>query len=243
MALSYLVYYLAGFLWGLFIRDFWIFNTFLAYFQVFYFLGFGLSSGSLVSLSEFLFWLPLCGIFGCIVSITLCNTFNLPLLLGKRAVYMELYVIKIVIEFIVLHVFLCLWELLPHTPFPWCGIALLVVYSVAIFVSYWLLYNDEIWYEFISEENWIKGNIVLLFHGTWALFFLVPIIIVTLVLWLGSGVWMFIPIACSFLASVIILIAYCLIEQQSIWQNSRKNVIDMPISQTGTIVCSNNDYK
>ncbi len=238
MALSYLTFYLAGFLWGLFIRDFWVFNTVLAYFQVFYFFVFGLSSDTFISLAEFLFWLPLCGVLGCIVAITLCNTMDLPLLFNYRVVHMEFYVIKITIEFIVLQVLLCLWELLPHSPFPWCGVASSIVYSIAIFISFWALYAESIWYHQEDLETWSIRTTPLKFHIAWAIFFIIPIIVMTILLWLVPTLWMFTPIAGIFLVSIAVLAIYCLCQNKHIYRNDSVNVLTASTTRSKIVVSS-----
>ena len=211
MALDYLTYYLAGFIWGIYFRDFWFSIGALWAFGKFFYYVFGTGT---TNFDEFYFWLPLTAIFGLIIGLILPLILNGPYLITFESFSFEWYVVKIIVQIVILHALLILWEVLPVTPFPWGGIVQLVAFSVAIFVIYWLNRSDFIWAVrrkvnskkcngVDGEYEWVIGNCPLIIHLHWALFFLPVILIFTLVtaftyiwpFWIGLFVFIISTIA------------------------------------------------
>lgn len=202
MALDYLTYYLSGFIWGIFFRDFWFSNTILAYFQIFFFFVFGIGSSTI---TEFLFWLPLTFIFGLIVGITIPLIIYAPYFIVYEYFIKPWYIAKIIIEIIVLHILLIFWELLPISPFPWGGIVALIVYSVLIFALYWINKYDFIWLVPDGKGCYIIKDCPKIFFFYFAIFFL-PVIILFTIIVAVSSIWNFYVGLILFGISMIILI-------------------------------------
>ena len=204
MALDYLTYYLAGFIWGIFFRDFWFSGTILSWFQVFFFFVFG--QGSATD-SEFWLWLPLSFLLASIIGLGIPTILYVPHFLSIKYFENQFYVAKIILEIVALHALLIFWELLPNTPFAWGGIIEFVVFLVAIIVLFWINRYDFIWSIPDGKGGCIIQNCcVITFYTQFAFFFLPVILLFTIVISIVSGFWGFWLVLGSFIVSCIALI-------------------------------------
>ena len=205
MALDYLTYYSIGFIWGMFLKKYFFFSiTMLAFFTIFFKYVFG--EGPNTTLVELELWLPLSAILGLIISTVISYVVYIPALFVVDYVRYEWYTIKLLIEFLVLHILLVFWELLPISPFPWGGLVAIVAYIIAFIVIYWLNRNDHVWC--IDECGRERRRSAESSFFYWAIFFITPILFFTIVVAISS-IWNFWLVLVTFIVSAIIL---CIIE-------------------------------
>lgn len=198
MALSYLTYYLAGFLWGFYTDNFFLSSTVLAYFQVAFYFIFGKGA---VTDSEFWVWLPLSATFGLIVAVCLKRILRAPCFFSHALFCNEPYIIKLVVQLLLLHSFLIFWEVLPSSPLAWGGIIEFVFFFAAIIVIYVLNKYDII----TANKNFNETHLKTLFFY-WALLFLPVIALFTIVISVTQSFWPFWLSLISFAVSVVVLV-------------------------------------
>jgi len=198
MTLSYLTYYLAGLIWGVYTDSFLISTVAFLYFIVLFVSIF--QQGTIVT-SQLLFFPCLVTTFGIFIGVFFKKILKIPPFLCYTLLYDQVFLVYLLVQFIILHAILCFWELLPMYPFAWAGIIQAVFYTAAIFIFYFL--NK---YHMNSENNQLSIAVIKTFHFYFIIFILIPIILFTVILSivpLFNTLWIAII---AFILSFIILV-------------------------------------
>ena len=204
MALDYIVYQIAGFLWGMYFRSFFFSGFWLYAFQVAFFFVFGKGA---VTVEEYWFFLPLTFLLYSLLAIGLQWAINAPLLIAYELFSRELYITKVLIQLIILHAILALWAI----PAPWGGILLFIAYSLSIIILWFMNRYDIIWALKDGKGGYYYTNCASIFHCQWALYFLPPIIVYTIVEAVHPSFWMFWVVFGLFIIEVLCLFIYHLL--------------------------------
>lgn len=202
MALAYIVYQIAGFLWGFHVRDFWVICTLFWPFQVAYFFIFG---KGLVTLEEYWIFLPVTFLLQVLVANALHLVFNGPFLLSPYYFANLFYYVKIVFQLALMHAVLLLWWI----PEPWGGFAMCILYTIAILLIYWFNKCEAVYMkpvavfgasagcecciqhlEFHTDEC-SYGQAARVIHWQWWVLFVPAIFFYALISYLAPSFWPF----------------------------------------------------
>ena len=138
MTVPYIAYSLSGFIWGVYFRNFFFSGFFLYLFQVSFFFIFG--QGSVTSYEYWVF-MPLTFFLFCLESIFMQYVINSPKLLPIASFSRELYIIKILIQIIVLHAIMSLLII----GYPWSLIIMFFIYLAVLIVIWFINKSDFMW--------------------------------------------------------------------------------------------------
>ena len=189
----YLAYALSGFIWGIYFKNFFLSGFCLYLFQVSIFFIFGQSS---FSNSEFWVFLPLIFFLYCILAIFLQYVSGSPRFISLGSFCRELYIIKLICQFIILHALLTFIIL----DSPWDIILLFFAYIPAIIVIWFLNKRDHIWYyncDFNYSSLFYKS--ILFYVGIILLVRLITVLI-------DKNIWPFWILFFTWIFEVIIMI-------------------------------------
>ena len=193
MTSIYLAYALSGFFWGIYLKNFFFSGFCLYLFQVSIFFIFGQSS---FSNSEFWVFLPLVFFLYCVLAIFLQYVSKTPRFISLETFCRELYIIKLVCQFIILHALLAFIII----DSPWDIILLLLAYIPAIIVIWFLNKRDHIW---ICNR---KCNYASSFYIS-ILFYLAIILLIRLItVLIDENIWPFWVLFFTWILEVIVMI-------------------------------------
>lgn len=187
MILDFIAYVLAGFLWGLFWRNILV-NVIVVYiFQLLVYLGIGLTVLGYTSL-EFWLYAPLLFLGTSVLGIIFGWIFKCPYFYKKLFIGAEPMFIKLVVQFVILHLVLIFGDLI----LPWSGVAMCFMYICLIALFLFVNRHDHVWLRVNNIDGkmeYVMSKQAIIFYCEWMFVFVVPIIVYTLVAWLASSLW------------------------------------------------------
>jgi len=189
MILDFISYTLAGFLWGLFWRNPIISVVVIYIFQAALYFGFGLAATGYTAL-EFWLYAPLLFMLATLLGWGFSFVFHCRYFYKRLSVGAEPFFLKLLLQFIVLHLVLLFNDLI----LPWSGLGLIIMYLCLIGLFYFVNRHDHVWLRIDDTSRDPRpyfSNTAALFYIEWAIIFVAPIILYTLLAWLIPTFWFF----------------------------------------------------
>lgn len=192
-SIALLTFFCTGLLWSFFFRRFAV--PVLVIVLVWHYLLYGLivDSDSLID-AEYHYWLPLTAIMGVTAGYLMSSLMNLRRLIFVR--FFDFYgcwLPLILIEFIMMHAVLLIWETTGTFIRPVNFIVTFVLYLILIPIWYFMTNSFSVWgfFDHTTEKVSYKDHAALKFYGSWYLYMLSATIIFTVIEWAWPGVWPF----------------------------------------------------
>jgi hypothetical protein len=191
--LSYHTYYLASFMYGLFMRR-WAFPTVLLV-LFWHYLIYGLIVGQdRFKDAEFHYWLPITSLLGITMGYLLSGLVNLRrVIFWKQFDLYGCWILVVLLEFTIFHGVFAIWETSGWVVRPASYLVTFAAFLVLIPLAYFFTSGSTVWAYWDNEKNKLSfaDRAAVKFHSYWALYQLSGTLIFTVVQWSSPSVWPF----------------------------------------------------